>query len=98
MPIKDENLLQTFRDKWKCERCGRRVSVEPHHITSRGFGGGMRFDVALNICALCRECHQGFHDGKINQAEFVALAAAREGLTPEQWWEALWKLRREDRR
>lgn len=98
MPIKDEDCLQQFRDKFKCERCGRRTTVEPHHVTSRGFGGGMRLDVLLNLAALCRDCHQLHHDGKLPKGEIVAVVARREGLTPEQWWEAIWAMRREDHR
>jgi hypothetical protein len=97
MPIKDEDALDRFR-QGPCEFCGRRGRCHPHHLTSRGFGGGLRFDVPLNLMSLCPAHHQAFHDGDIDRSELIAIVAKREGLTPEQWWEALWKMRRDDRR
>jgi 5-methylcytosine-specific restriction endonuclease McrA len=48
-----------------CQGCGRFVPIvegHPHHIKSRGAGGG---DEAENIALLCFECHDAIHRGLI---------------------------------
>ncbi len=98
MPIIDLPLLQAFRERRQCERCGKRGPVEPHHLTSRGFGGGMRFDVSVNLIALDRLCHQAYHDGRVEKEELIAIIARREKIAPEAVMEEVWRLRREDRK
>ena len=37
-----------------CEACGRPATGDPHHIRTRGAGGG---DEPENLLRLCNECH-----------------------------------------
>lgn len=46
-----------------CENCGRRA-VDIHHIQGRGKGK----DVIENLMAVCRNCHEYFHDSKIEKS------------------------------
>jgi len=39
-----------------CERCGKRPSVDPHHIVPRSVAPGKILD-PRNLIALCRSCH-----------------------------------------
>ncbi len=41
-----------------CEACRKPVSGDPHHIRTRGAGGG---DEPENLLRLCYECHQIAH-------------------------------------
>ena len=50
-------LVRT-RAGWKCERCGRRVGLECHHIIHRSKG---RRDEPSNILAICPDCHRQEH-------------------------------------
>lgn len=55
-------LLQVVREL-PCVACspGRQVSeTEPHHVTTRGAGGG---DEVQNLMPLCREHHTEWHLG-----------------------------------
>jgi len=82
MTIIDENLLQYFRRKDRCELCGmpNQLGVDPHHIKPRGMGGGSRLDVVLNLIALCRACHIRAEAGTPTQLALWHLVADREGL------------------
>jgi 5-methylcytosine-specific restriction endonuclease McrA len=46
-----------------CEDCGAQA-VDVHHIVSRGMGGSRIRDVASNLKALCRVCHDRTHGVK----------------------------------
>jgi hypothetical protein len=76
--IVDERILERFRLKWKCEWCGKRGPVDPHHLFGKNMGGGTRLDVPINLISLCRTCHQDFHDGRIMRCDLLAVIAARE--------------------
>ena len=69
MIVIDEDLLAFFRNKPKCEMCGTKSpgKLDPHHVTTRGHGGGLRLDTALNLVALCPglyggQCHAKYGD------------------------------------
>ena len=85
MKIESETLLDGFRMATKCEWCGRRISVaEPHHVFTKGMGGGGRLDIPCNLVALggafeC-SCHRSHHDGHAPlTCDLLALVAARLG-------------------
>ncbi len=91
----NEKLLDAFRKKQKCEKCCRVVwGCHPHHILGRGMGGARRIDHPKNLVALCCQCHQAAHFGKISKAELLAIVAKREGCTPEQAEAAINQIRR----
>tara|TARA_R110002050_G_scaffold261364_2_gene401330 strand:- start:1267 stop:1542 length:276 start_codon:yes stop_codon:yes gene_type:complete len=46
-----------------CEVCDN-TAVDIHHINARGMGGSNEKDDAINLMALCRECHNYFGDKK----------------------------------
>lgn len=95
MQVIDELLLEEFRQAMVCERCRKAGPVEAHHLWSRGIGGGGRLDVRLNIAALCRECHQGHHNGQRPlKCDLLALVAAREGCLQGDIEAEIWRLRR----
>lgn len=86
MLVKDDALLQQFREARRCEWCGRAVSVaEPAHIFAKGMGGGGRLDIPCNLVALgsafdCA-CHRRQHDGhEPLPHDLLALVAARYGV------------------
>lgn len=58
----EENL--DFIRTLNCSVCGD-ISVEPHHVVSRGAGGG---DSLTNLMPLCREHHIEIH--KIGRSTF----------------------------
>jgi hypothetical protein len=78
--IHDEHLLEKFRRTLRCEWCGRRGYVNPHHLWARGAGGGSRLDIRINLMAMCHVCHREVHDGKIKRQDLLATVAIREGL------------------
>lgn len=81
----NEDLLEYFRNRPACEVCGkppaRGTRLDPHHIKARGIGGGSRLDVALNLVALCRRCHDRVHSGMIATITLWSIVAKREGLS-----------------
>lgn len=81
MRIVDETLLDVFRQSPRCEWCRllTPTGCDPHHIHAKGFGGGGRLDVAINLIALCRECHTLVHGGFILRRCLLAIVAQREG-------------------
>jgi hypothetical protein len=103
MILIDERTLDTFRQKTVCEYCGRHCpqGLDPHHVFSRGHGGGTRLDHPYNLIALCRgfqngawiSCHQRAQAGQITRREILAIVAARERLTPEDLLAFLIELR-----
>lgn len=86
MRIVDEILLSRFRLAPHCEYCRRalRRPAEPHHLLTRGHGGGARLDIAVNLvslgCAFDCGCHHRFHAGLIPRCDLVALVCQRERL------------------
>ena len=44
----------------KCMNCGAVIGLAPHHIKSRGAGGG---DEMENLITLCIYCHQNAQEG-----------------------------------
>ncbi len=80
MRIVDEKLLHEFRMKERCEWCGKQVfRCEPHHVYTRGIGGGGRLDVRINLVALCPRDHRSHHDGNEPLTiDLKAIVAARE--------------------
>lgn len=79
MIIKDVKLLNRFRQGGPCEYCKRMtIRRQPHHIFCRGLNSARRLDVAINLIALCLQCHADFHNGRILRCDLLALVAARE--------------------
>lgn len=100
MKIEDPDLLFQFRLKLRCEHCGKRGPVDPHHLFSRGFGGGTRLDIAINLIALCRKCHDEFHNGKIKLFDLLKIVAKRHnrsaGSIEKEINRLIWRQGRED--
>lgn len=78
----DEALLDYFRQKPFCEKCGARSPgrLDPHHVLHRGHSGGTRLDTSLNLVALCRRCHHKYGDDPKWEGYFLGLVAYREGM------------------
>lgn len=96
MIVIDERLLAYFRSKGKCEVCGTEGQMQPHHCKPRGMSGGSRLDVALNLIALCWQCHGRLQEGgRAAQEQCWRVIALREGLKSwEQCEEAVHRLLR----
>lgn len=62
--VQDESALEETREK-PCAVCATSPS-DPHHIRTRGAGGG---DSAENLIALCRMHHTEIH--QIGQTSFL---------------------------
>ena len=55
------NLL-LMRDKFSCQRCGKRENLEAHHIVPKSVcPNGMKWAL-YNGIILCKECHQEWHN------------------------------------
>jgi hypothetical protein len=99
--VVNEDLLEECRLPGRCEFCGKYCKVrEPHHLFCNGMGSGSRLDIRINLIALgstyfwqC-ECHRLAHAGTISREALLAIVAVREGRTPEQITEEIWRLRR----
>jgi hypothetical protein len=61
----DHRELEVARMR-PCAVCGRRPPNDPHHLKSRGAGGG---DEPENLLSLCREHHTEMH--KIGALTFL---------------------------
>lgn len=95
MKIVDEKLLSLFRRGGPCEYCKRMtIRRQPHHIFCRGLNSARRLDVAINLIALCLQCHADFHNGRILRCDLLALVAAREGRLQGEIEAELYRLRR----
>lgn len=100
MIIKDAKLLKEFRTPGPCEWCGVWCAKrEPAHIFSVGAG---RLDIRENLVALgstpnfCCPCHTLSHNGKEpTREQLLEIAGKREGKTPEEITEKVWRLRRD---
>lgn len=55
--IRNNATLNEIRKK-PCAACRRPGPSDPHHVKSRGAGGG---DTSDNLLPLCRRCHQEWH-------------------------------------
>jgi hypothetical protein len=73
------------RDDWKCRHCGKRETLDPHHVIFRSAGGS---NSAKNLLTLCRKCHDDIHDGRLI-IEVVALL--EYDLTVNFWKQEGWK-------
>jgi len=99
MQILDEPLLQLFRDTRRCEVCGKRGPVQPHHLLARGIGGGGRLDIRANLVAVCfgpgtKDCHGRIHQGIIKRDTLWLIVAKREKRSVASLQEEVWRLRR----
>lgn len=95
MKIENNAVLDTFREKTQCELCGNSVGrAEPHHFYAKGMGAGHQMDVAFNLVALCRYCHQRCEDFNIPKRLVLLHLADRHGTTPGVVQEAIWLLDR----
>ncbi len=94
MIVIDPDLLLAFRLKGRCEHCARSGPTDPHHLFGRGFGGGTRLDVRINLMALCSDCHRQYHDGHILRCTLIALVERRERLQPGTLEGLIYELRR----
>jgi hypothetical protein len=85
MTIIDEELLDQFRRKTRCEYCKQhsRSGCDPHHYKAKGMGGGKRLDHPWNMIALCRACHSAVHDGNIPRCSLLLIIATREGAAQD---------------
>ncbi len=86
MLIVNEPLLVPHRLPGACELCGRWcVQREPHHIFAKGFGGGSRLDIPINLlgvgAAFMCNCHGKIHGSHIKRDECIDAVAEREALT-----------------
>ncbi len=93
MQVIDPKLLTLFRTG-PCGWCGHWVACEPHHLFSRGMGGGSQLDIRINLLSLCRSCHDAFHLGHICRFDLLAVVAARERTTQDKIVEEIHRLRR----
>jgi 5-methylcytosine-specific restriction endonuclease McrA len=46
------------RDGWRCQRCGRSLNLQVHHIQFRSHLGD---DAEENLITLCADCHERIH-------------------------------------
>lgn len=87
-------LMERFRRKRRCEWCNCPLpnGADPAHIFSRGAG---QVDIAGNLVALCRKDHNRNHAGlEPTPKQLLALAAKREGTTPEAIRAEVYRIRR----
>ena len=50
-----------WRDKYTCQRCGRKEELNAHHIMGKGKGGT---NTPKNGITLCKKCHDELHAGE----------------------------------
>lgn len=65
--VKDKAALARFRLEHlgePCEICELRPGTDPHHKVFRSQGGD---DHATNLLWLCRYCHDGVHNGRLDR-------------------------------
>lgn len=78
MKIIDTTMLRRFSGPGQCEVCLFHCMREAHHICKRGFGGGSRLDVAINLMGACLLCHRCIEDATPIQRGHRAGAGLRE--------------------
>ncbi len=96
MIVKSEKTLNRYRAAGLCDWCygyhGRR---DPHHVLTRGHGGGSRLDIDANLVSLCRACHNKHGDDPDRLGDFLDMVAKREkfasGEALQEW---LWMVLR----
>lgn len=75
--IVNRKIINLMRSN-TCEYCGRQCNIEPHHVFSRGSGGG---DIKENLIQLCSQCHINTHAGRMpNKEECISIIGKREHL------------------
>jgi hypothetical protein len=98
MKLVDEKLLDEFRHKPRCERCGkppdRGMLLDPHHLMARGQGQSQRADIPQNLIALCRACHTSAEYCYQTMREVWGIVALRECCTEDDIKQAVWLVRR----
>lgn len=108
MKIMNSKLLKEFRRAGFCEWCNCYCLVrEPHHLRTKGFGGGSTLDVRINLISLggskklpdgrrrffCR-CHTSLQGDAHRAQEVLSIVALREKVRPEEITEVMDWLRR----
>ena len=79
--ITSKKTIQKLRYT-RCEICGQRTNIEPHHINTRGSGGG---DIKENLIQLCTQCHINTHSGQYpTKDDCLNKVAEREGITYDE--------------
>ena len=79
--ITSKKTIQEVRKPY-CEICGQRTNIEPHHINTRGSGGG---DIKENLIQLCTQCHINTHSGQYpTKDDCLNKVAEREGITYDE--------------
>ena len=79
--ITSKKTIQDVRKPY-CEICGQRTNIEPHHINTRGSGGG---DIKENLIQLCTQCHINTHSGQYpTKDDCLNKVAEREGITYDE--------------
>ena len=77
----NRKMIQACR-KNRCEYCGAVTNIEPHHINTRGSGGG---DIKENLIQLCTRCHINTHSGQYpTKEDCLKIVAEREGITYDE--------------
>ncbi len=82
MRVVSEETLEWFRKGGPCQWCHRGAPRRhPHHLISRGMGGGTRLDLTINLVALCPVCHGLTHQGQEPcREDLLAVVATRYSL------------------
>lgn len=92
--IRNESILRVVRQLPWCEVCGvyrgPGVTIEPHHVETRGAGGDDSWENLLGACVGIRSnwCHRRIHTGEISADEVVEILERRL----EEWRERGWKI------
>jgi hypothetical protein len=77
----NEKLLDRFRGWRRDEVTGKMGWCIPHHIISKGMGGGTRLDVAINLVAVTDQTHARIHAGFVKRKALLAIIGRRHGMT-----------------
>ncbi|RJQ53401.1 MAG: hypothetical protein C4521_07660 [Actinobacteria bacterium] len=75
--VRSRKNVESVRKPY-CEFCGALAYGLPHHLKSRGSGGG---DQQENQVQLCGHHHRLAHNGRLSPDILVALVAARERIS-----------------
>ncbi len=95
--IVNRSLIKALlRHVRRCEWCGVVADrtpwpLDPHHIKSRGAGGGDTLD---NLVVLCRPCHDQAQTYKIHRAALIAITGSRQR---DPFWQAIARQAAKDR-
>lgn len=66
---KNIELLKEYRKDY-CQLCSKSGLLDNHHIFAKGSGGP---DEKWNLITLCRDCHNAFHNGKVERIKLLAI-------------------------